>query len=61
MARNIRKGSKVLVRVGKRGLRKTPAVVMSTTEDFVDVKVTSGFAKGKTLLRKRREVKKISN
>lgn len=60
MVKNLRKGSKVFVSVGGRGLKSTPGVVTSATKEWIDVKVSSGFAKGKTLLRKPKELKRRS-
>lgn len=58
MVKNLRKGSKVFISVSGRGLKNTPGVVMFATKDFIDVKVISGFAKGKILLRKPKEIKR---
>ena len=59
MVANIRKGSKVFISVSGRGLKNTPAVVTSTAGGvYIDVRVTSGFAKGKTLLRLRKQVRR---
>ncbi len=60
MGKNLRKGSKVLISVSGRGLKRTQGIVKSATEDFVDVKVTCGFAKGKVFMRKPKEVKRRS-
>lgn len=58
MAKDLRKGSKVFVSVSGGILKRTPGVVKSAKADDVVVKVTSGFAKGKLLVRKPKEVKR---
>ena len=67
MARNLRKGSKVFVSISggiiSGGiLKETPGVVKSasTKNDNVVIRVSSGFAKGKLLERKHKEVKRRS-
>ena len=60
MAKNLRKGSKVLISVSGGIFKKTPGIVTFATKDFVDVKVLSGFAKGRSFVRKPKEVKRRS-
>ncbi len=58
MAKNLRKGSHVLISVSGRGFKNTEGIVQSTNGDDIIIRVTSGFAKGKLLVRKPREVKR---
>ena len=60
MAKNLRKGSKVLVSVSGGILKRTPGIVKSVKNNDVVVRVTSGFAKGKLLARNPKEIKRRS-
>ncbi len=53
MVKNLRKGSKVSIKIGKRSLFRSPGVVVRVENDFVDVKTNFGI-----LMRKSSEVKR---
>ena len=60
MIKNLRKGSKVFVSIGLKGVKKTKGVVVSKRERDAIVRITCGPKMGQKLVFLPREIKRRS-